>query len=101
MLYERVGETVRGREAVWAAAGRDDDPIFWTPIWVRGLFEEQRSSGVAWTASNNWWHFGMKVHIGVDSQTGNTAKTSANVHDCLLHGGFTKLADAKRIVNGK
>ena len=41
------------------------------------------------------WHFGMKVHIGVDSQTGvvhSMTTTSANVHDLtelprLLHGG--------------
>ena len=41
------------------------------------------------------YHFGMKLHIGVDSETGlvhSFATTSANVHDVtqahrLLHGG--------------
>ena len=43
----------------------------------------------------NQYHFGMKLHIGVDSETGvvhSFATTSANVHDVtqahrLLHGG--------------
>ena len=36
------------------------------------------------TKKGNEWHFGMKVHIGVDSQTGvvhSMTTTSANVHD--------------------
>ena len=36
------------------------------------------------TKKGNEWHFGMKVHIGVDSQTGmvhSVCTTSANVHD--------------------
>ena len=47
------------------------------------------------TKKGNEWHFGMKVHIGVDSETGvvhSVATTTANVHDVtethrLLHGG--------------
>ena len=43
----------------------------------------------------NQYHFGMKLHIGVDSRTGlvhSLSATSANVHDVteahrLLHGG--------------
>ena len=45
----------------------------------------------------NQWHFGMKAHIGVDSDTGivhSISVTAANVHDVteahnLLHGGET------------
>ena len=51
------------------------------------------------TKKGNQWHFGMKVHIGVDSKTGLTHSasiTSANVHDSqelpnLLHGTETRL----------
>ena len=51
------------------------------------------------TKKGNEWHFGMKVHIGVDSQTGlvhSASVTSANVHDSqqlgnLLHGEETGL----------
>ena len=51
------------------------------------------------TKKGNEWHFGMKVHIGVDSQTGvvhSVSTTPANVHDVtetprLLHGGETQV----------
>ena len=47
----------------------------------------------------NAWHFGMKVHIGVDAQTGvvhGVATTAANVNDVteahrLLHGGESQV----------
>ena len=47
------------------------------------------------TKKGNQWHFGMKVHIGVDSETGivhSLNTTAANAHDVteahnLLHGG--------------
>ena len=49
------------------------------------------------TKKGNQWHFGMKVHIGVDADTGlvhSMRATAANVHDIteahnLLHGGET------------
>ena len=47
------------------------------------------------TKKGNQWHFGMKVHIGVDAQSGlvhSVIGTAANVNDvtqasALLHGG--------------
>ena len=47
------------------------------------------------TRKGNQWHFGMKAHIGVDSETGivhSMTTTAANAHDVteahnLLHGG--------------
>ena len=47
------------------------------------------------TKKGNQWHFGMKAHIGVDSETGivhSMSATAANVHDVtethnLLHRG--------------
>ena len=49
------------------------------------------------TKKGNQWHFGMKLHIGVDSVTGlvhSVSTTAANAHDVtethhLLHGGET------------
>ena len=49
------------------------------------------------TRKGNQWHFGMKAHIGVDSETGivhSMSTTAANAHDVtetrhLLHGGET------------
>ncbi|MGA8864665.1 MAG: IS5 family transposase [Gallionella sp.] len=51
------------------------------------------------TKKGNQWHFGMKVHIGVDSRSGlahSATVTPANVHDSqelpnLLHGNETRL----------
>ena len=51
------------------------------------------------TKKGNQWHFGMKVHVGVDSETGvvhSMSATSANVHDVteahrLLHGGEKRM----------
>ena len=51
------------------------------------------------TKKGNQWHFGMKAHIGVDSQTKlihSVVATPANVHDSqlledLLHGGETRV----------
>jgi IS5 family transposase len=55
------------------------------------------------TKKGNQWYFGMKVHIGVDKDTGlihSVERTAANVHDLtpaadLLHGEETVVyADA-------
>ena len=51
------------------------------------------------TKKGNQWHFGMKTHIGVDSETGivhSMSTTAANAHDVteahgLLHGGETQV----------
>ena len=51
------------------------------------------------TRKGNQWHFGMKAHVGVDSDTKlihSVEATAANVHDSqvigkLLHGGETRV----------
>ena len=55
----------------------------------------ERDSEMRQTKKGNEWHFGMKVHIGADAETGvvhSVTTTPANVHDVteahrLLHGG--------------
>ena len=55
----------------------------------------QRDPQMRQTKKGNQYHFGMKLHIGVDADTGlvhSLSTTSANVHDVteahrLLHGG--------------
>ena len=55
----------------------------------------ERDPAMHQTKKGNQWHFGMKVHIGVDADTGlvhSMSATGANVHDVteahnLLHGG--------------
>ena len=57
----------------------------------------ERDPDMHQTKKGNEWHFGMKVHIGVDADTGlvhSMSTTAANVHDLteahnLLHGGET------------
>ena len=60
---------------------------------------KERDPEMHQTKKGNEWHFGMKVHIGMDSQTGvvhSVSTTPANVHDVtetprLLHGGETQV----------
>ena len=55
----------------------------------------QRDPEMRQIKKGNQWHFGMKLHIGMDAKTGlvhSLSTTSANVHDVteahrLLHGG--------------
>ena len=56
---------------------------------------KERDSEMHQTKKGNMWHFGMKAHIGVDSETGlvhSIRTTVAHMHDLaeapeLLHGG--------------
>jgi len=60
---------------------------------------KERDSAMHQTKKGNQWYFGMKAHIGVDSQTKlihSVAATAANVHDSqvlpeLLHGQETRV----------
>ena len=60
---------------------------------------KERDPEMRQTKKGNEWHFGMKLHIGVDSETGvvhSVSTTPANVHDVtetprLLHGGETRV----------
>ena len=61
--------------------------------------ESERDPEMSSTKKGNQWHFGMKVHIGVDSQTGlvhSSTVTTASVHDSqelpnLMHGDETRV----------
>ena len=56
--------------------------------------KRERDPEMKQTSKGNQWHFGMKLHVGVDDQSGlvhSLATTSAKVHDLraseeLLHG---------------
>ena len=59
----------------------------------------QRDPEMHQTKKGNQWHFGMKLHIGVDAVTGlvhSLTTTPSNVHDVtethrLLHGGESQV----------
>ena len=61
--------------------------------------DKKRDPDMHQTKKGNQWYFGMKAHIGVDSQTRlihSVAATAANVHDSqllpdLLHGEETRV----------
>jgi len=61
--------------------------------------DQARDPEMHQTKKGNEWHFGMKMHIGVDSRSGlihSVKSTSANVHDSqvigeLLHGEETRV----------
>jgi IS5 family transposase len=61
--------------------------------------EKKRDPGMHQTRKGNQWYFGMKAHIGVDSQTKlihSVAVTPANIHgsqvmEDLLHGNETRV----------
>ena len=61
--------------------------------------KKERDPDMHQTRKGNQWYFGMKAHIGVDSQTKlihSVVATSANVHDSqvlsdLLHGEETRV----------
>ncbi len=61
--------------------------------------KKERDPEMHQTRKGSQWYFGMKAHIGVDSQTKlihSVVATAANVHDSvvigdLLHGGETRV----------
>jgi IS5 family transposase len=61
--------------------------------------QKKRDPEMHQTKKGNQWYFGMKAHVGVDSQTKlvhSVAATAANVHDSqalpkLLHGEETRV----------
>jgi IS5 family transposase len=77
--------------------------------------EKARDPEMHQTRKGQQWYFGMKLHIGVDSQSGlahSAVVTPANVHDKhalpeLLHGnerrvyGDSAYASQKRLMAGK
>lgn len=77
--------------------------------------QKARDPEMRQTKKNGNWHFGMKLHIGVDSQSGlahSAVVTTANVHykhalPQLLHGqeqrvyGDSAYASQKALIHGK
>lgn len=63
--------------------------------------DKSRDPEMHQTKKGNQWHFGMKLHIGADSQTGlvhSASVTAANMHDShevpnRLHGGEPRFYD--------
>jgi IS5 family transposase len=97
-LFAKVGEMLLANGLKLSGGTIVDATIIAAPSSTKNA-DNARDPEMHQTKKGNQWHFGMKVHIGVDSKTGLTHSasiTSANVHDSrelpnLLHGNETRL----------
>ncbi|MDE2118260.1 MAG: IS5 family transposase [Betaproteobacteria bacterium] len=97
-MFTKVGELLLSNGLKLSGGTIVDATIIAAPSSTKNA-DNARDPEMHQTRKGNQWHFGMKVHIGVDSKTGLTHSasiTSANVHDSqelpnLLHGNETRL----------
>jgi IS5 family transposase len=92
-LFAKVGAVLQSRGLKVGSGTIVDATIIGAPSSTKNA-EGKRDPEMHQTRKGKMWHFGMKLHIGVDSYTGLTHSamvTAANVHDKhslpdLLHG---------------
>jgi len=97
-LFAKVGEVLQAQGMKVGKGTIVDATIIAAPSSTKNA-ERERDPEMHQTRKGQQWHFGMKLHIGVDSQTGLTHSavvTAANVHDKhplpeLMHGAEDKL----------
>lgn len=97
-LFAIVGELLQQNGLKLSGGTIVDATIIAAPSSTKNA-DGQRDPEMHQTKKGNQWHFGMKVHIGVDSRSGlvhSASVTPANVHDSqelpsLLHGSETRL----------
>lgn len=97
-LFAKVGELLLASGLKLSGGTIVDATIIAAPSSTKNA-GKARDPEMHQTKKGNQWHFGMKVHIGVDSRSGLTHSASitpANVHDSqelpnLLHGNETRL----------
>lgn len=92
-LFTQVGEVLQSKGFKLNTGSIVDDTIIGAPSSTKNAIKA-RDPDMHQTRKGQQWYFGMKLHIGVDSQSGLThhaVVTAANVHDkhplpSLLHG---------------
>lgn len=97
-LFAAVGELLLNAGLRLSGGTIVDATIIAAPSSTKNASGE-RDPDMSATKKGNQWHFGMKVHIGVDSKTGlvhRSTVTPASVHDSqelphLMHGNETRL----------
>ncbi len=113
-LFAQVGQELQARGFKVNTGTIVDATIIGTPSSTKNA-DKARDPEMHQTRKGQQWYFGMKLHIGVDSQTGLTHSavvTAANVHDKhplpdLLHGqerrvyGDSAYASQKKLIEGK
>ena len=98
VLFEEIGCHLESQGLRLQEGTIVDASIIAAPSSTKNRSKE-RDPEMHQTKKGNEWHFGMKVHIGVDSETGvvhSVSTTPANVHGVtetprLLHGGETQV----------
>jgi IS5 family transposase len=92
-LFAKVGQVLQARGLKVGTGTIVDATIIGAPSSTKNA-DKARDPEMRQTRKGQQWYFGMKLHIGVDSQTGlahSAVVTAANVHDKhplpeLLHG---------------
>jgi IS5 family transposase len=113
-LFAKVGEVLQANGFKLKTGTIVDATIIGAPSSTKNA-DQKRDPEMRQTRKGNQWYFGMKLHIGVDSQSGlahHAVVTSANVHDKhplpdLLHGaerrvyGDNQYASQKALIASK
>lgn len=113
-LFAEVGRVLQGSGMALKTGTIVDATIITAPGSTKNA-EKKRDPEMHQTRKGKQWYFGMKLHIGVDSQSGlahSAVVTPANVHDKhplpdLLHGkerrvyGDSAYASQKKLIRGK
>jgi IS5 family transposase len=113
-LFATVGQVLQARGLKVGTGTIVDATIIGAPSSTKNA-DKARDPEMHQTRKGKQWFFGMKMHIGVDSQTGlvhSAMVTAANVHDKhplpdLLHGneqrvyGDSAYASQKSLIQGK
>ena len=113
-LFATVGQVLQDRGLKVGTGTIVDATIIGAPSSTKNA-DRARDPEMHQTRKGQQWHFGMKMHIGVDSRTGlahSAVVTAANVHDKhplpdLLHGnerrvyGDSAYASQKALIETK
>ena len=94
VLFESIKEHLAEEGLILKEGTIVDANIMEAPTSTKNR-KRERDPEMKQTRKGNQWRLGMKLHVGVDGQSGlvhSLATTSANVHDLtaseqLLHGG--------------
>jgi len=97
-LFTKVGELLLANGMKLCGGTIVDATLIAAPPSTKNQ-EQSRDPEMHQSKKGNQWYFGMKVHIGADSQSGlvhSASVTPGNVHDShelpnLLHGEETRL----------
>ena len=96
-IFAKVGELLQANGLRLSGGTIVDATLIAAPPSTKNR-EGARDPEMHQTKKGNQWHFGMKIHVGVDSKSGlihSASVTAANVHDShevpnLLHGNETR-----------